>query len=290
MDRQGAREMNPTREAQLADLLARLIADGEITEEQAIALYMAVAGDDSLLDEMLPLPPYLGINRDAEADDDPPLLLLLLAGAAAGVAIGSLIDPLTQHMRVEFADILADMHATEAERLAARLVSGQMTTAEFQTALRTLNRTHTAGQTMLGAGSRAGQMRATLEELAESESAFLQRFADHIAGNRIAGTPLSEAQIANRASQYGARGRAMFFRAWEEQGSGSGAGWICKYTARHDGGTCMPCLNAEGYYLPGTGPYPGDICLGRESCRCRRVTEYNPTVYAQLTGGTPPTP
>ena len=95
--------------------------------------------------------------------------------------------------------------------------------------------------------------------------------------------------LAERAAQYGGIGRAIYFMSYEalglpRQGDGSAPGVVIRYVAIDDAGTCSPCHNAQGYYLPGQGPYPGQICLGRHHCRCRRETLYDPAMYFSLLG------
>lgn len=280
----------------LADLLARLVQDGEISEEQAITIYQSVADDGSLLDNILPLPPYEGIaNRPP--DEDWPGALWLLVASAIGLAAGragvpQAVDfaPLT--MRIEAADQMQDWHADRATRLARDLAGGRISVAEFQRELRALNDQHNAAQIMLGAGSRYRRMADDLAEQMTLQAAYLQRFADQMAGRLAAAraglpsfTPPSLGQITERAAQYGGIGRALFFQAFEQHRQvDTGAGWVIQYIARDDANTCSPCHNAQGYYLPGQGPYPGQICLGRHHCRCRRVTVYDPARYASLTG------
>lgn len=288
--------MNPQQRRALADLLARLVTDGEITEEQAIQIYLSVADDGSLLDNALPLPPYEGIANPPVDEDWPGVLWLLLAtaiGLAPGRAgVPQAIDFAPLSVRMDAADRLQDWHTDAAMRLARDLSAGRLTVATFQRELRTLNNQHNAAQVMLGAGSRYPRMAAALSEQLTLQAAFLQRFADQIGGRLAAAraglagfAPLSMGQIAERAALYGGIGRTLFFQSFEAQRQiDTGAGWVIYYQAREDANTCSRCLAAQGYYLPGQGPYPGQVCLGRHHCRCRRITVYDPARYAELTG------
>ena len=56
------------------------------------------------------------------------------------------------------------------------------------------------------------------------------------------------------------------------------------YVARGDQNTCGPCNHATGYYLVGTGPMPGQVCLGRDACRCTRELVYDLERYRALGG------
>ena len=288
--------MNQAQRQALADLLARLVADGEITEEQAIQIYLSVADDGSLLDNALPLPPYAGIASQPPDEDWPGVLWLLLAtaiGMAPGRAgVPQAVDFAPLSVRMDAADQLQDWHTDAAMKLARDLSAGRLTVADFQRELRLLNDQHNTVQTMLGAGSRYQRMAAALSEQLTLQAAYLQRFADQIGGRLaaaragIAGfAPLTMGQIADRAALYGGIGRALFFQSFEAQRQiDTGAGWVIYYQSRDDDRVCSNCLSAQGYYLPGQGPYPGQICLGRHHCRCRRITIYDPARYAQLTG------
>lgn len=296
--------MNPAQRRALADTLARLVADGELTEEQAITIYQLTVDDGTLLDNLLPLPPYEGITRPPAEDDWPDAIWLILAvaiGMAPGRgAVPQHIDFAPQTVRLAAADQLQEWHADSAMRLARRLSARQLSVAEFQRQLRALNDQHNAAQVALGAGSRYRRMAATLTEQLTLQAAYLQRFADRAAGGLLAAraglpglSPLSLGQLTERAAMYGGIGRALFFQAFEQyrqvDGEGNPTGWIVQYIARDDDRTCSPCYAAQGYYLPGQGPYPGQVCLGRHHCRCRRVVMFDPAIYASLTGTPIPT-
>ena len=98
--------------------------------------------------------------------------------------------------------------------------------------------------------------------------------------------PLSEAYIANRADQYAGEGWAAWFEASERELTGQD-GFVVDYIARDDGATCSPCRFAmqDGPYLPGTGPYPGQVCLGAGNCRCERRPRFAPEEWARLMFG-----
>ena len=291
--------MNPAQRRALADTLARLVSDGELTEEQAITIYQLTVDDGRLLDNVLPLPPYEGISQPAAADDWPDAIWLILAvaiGMAPGrSAVAQVIDFAPQSVRQDAADMLQEWHADSATKLARDLSMGRISVAEFQRRMRALNDQHNATHAALGAGTRHRAMSAYLAEQATLQAAYLQRFADRVAGGLLAAragiaglSPLSLGQLTERAALYGGIGRAIFFRAFEQHrqvdGEGNRAGWVIYYQSRDDSNTCSNCLEAQGYYLPGQGPYPGQVCLGRHHCRCRRVVMYDPAIYASLTG------
>lgn len=283
--------MTDAERRELAELLARLIIDGEITEEQAAAIYLAAIDGD--LSEFLPLPPYLGIGEAEQPDEEEiAILLAAIAGAAA------LAPHAAERRRIAGADRLQDWHTAQAGQLADDLAAGRLSVAEFQRRMIDLNNRHNAAQIDLGSAGRRYRMARQAGEIARVQAAYLQRFADQIAGRYMeqaavesghatAGRPPYSADyLAERAAQYGGIGRALFFEANEAAAAaGQGApGFVIRYIARDDANTCSPCHRAQGYYLPGRGPYPGDICLGRHHCRCRRVSVYDPAIYARLIG------
>lgn len=101
---------------------------------------------------------------------------------------------------------------------------------------------------------------------------------------QVRATPLndrSEAAIGARLSLYSGSGRAEWFRGHEED---TGEGDVVDYVSLDDNSTCYPCLLAEenGPYLPGVGPFPGEVCLGRGRCRCKRVVRHDPRAAKAL--------
>lgn len=284
------------RRRQLAELLGRLVAAGEMTQEQATAVYLATMDDGTLLDEALPLPPYLGMQRQPPADDD----TIRLIAAIAGIAILSNAT-LGERQRIDAADLLQEYHAAAAVEIANALALQQLSVAEFQRRMIALNEEHNAAQIALGAAENRRQFAPTLDSQATIQAGYLQRFADvtsagilsDAAGMEGARRPFSANYLAQRAAQYGGIGRALFFQAYEALGlprlaNGNAPGIVIRYIAMDDAGTCSPCHRAQGYYLPGAGPFPGQICLGRQNCRCRRITVYDPARYAALIGAIPP--
>lgn len=80
--------------------------------------------------------------------------------------------------------------------------------------------------------------------------------------------------VTSRARLYSGAGRALWYRVAEAR---DGEGWVVDYHAVDDKGTCFPChaAEAEGPYLMGEGPMPGDVCLGRGRCRCQRIPRFD---------------
>jgi hypothetical protein len=277
----------------LIELLAQLTADGEITEEQAAGIllnWQTLTG----IETILPLPMAEGI-REEEIDDDLILAILIAVlgararGARTPAAIYARLAP---QYRRPVIDMIQDYHATQAEDLAERLAANRLSVEQWQRAVRTLNQSVTRTMAELGAGRALRGMRDRLTTIQRTQAAYLQRFAEQIAARRlIAANPqlfpngaagLTVNQIAARVRLYTGAGRALFFEGAEQERQGE-AGWVIRYEARDDSETCSPCSAAEGYYLPGAGPYPGDVCLGAGNCRCVRFAVYAPDIYARLT-------
>ena len=260
--------------------LARAVSDHKLTEQQAADILRAYDAGETAA--RLPIPPAeagQGLDEDEIALA---LLLLLALWREEGATI-----PATFAARLSWARRLADGFQADARALAARLGRGELTLAEWQRSAETLIRRNIIQQARMGGGLQASRASAQgLRGIYQEQAAYLSRFADEIAAREMAGLPMSEAQIGQRTGLYAGRGYGQFFREYETSGDGAaGWGWVYRYEARDDNRTCYPCAEAEGYYLPGDGPYPGEVCLGGGHCRCSRWPEYNPAVYVGLTGG-----
>ncbi len=118
-----------------------------------------------------------------------------------------------------------------------------------------------------------------LEKKIMKQEQYLQKFCDKISVNRMKKTPLSVNAIRSQAELYAGQGRAEFFRfAGKTDATGN---TVEKYVAV--AGACRNCQPHNGkYFLPGSGPMPGEICLGKGRCRCRRVQEDNARIAKRL--------
>jgi hypothetical protein len=213
----------------------------------------------------------------------------------AEVAIGNVVTwedmPAARlNIRANIADTLQDAFETDTRRYAQRLADGKATLSEWQSLMSYRIRRHIAEQTMAGKGtdllSNADIQR--LDSIMRRETAYLSRFADQLAVGQARGEALSSGHIANRAEMYGGTARGEFFRANEYYAVGGNAnGWVCEYITRGDSNVCSPCEGAgeRRWYLPGQGPLPGQVCLGRARCRCRRDLVFDPIQYARLMAG-----
>ncbi len=254
--------------AQYLRLLAAAVTAKWIMEAEAMTL--RERGDV----DSLPLPPQEAIPT-----------LTLEQAAAALVAVAALLNlrthPLAvlrsaQPTREQLRERLQDAFQQRARGMALLPVP------DWHAAMRDEVRTHLLGQYALGLGRPLTARDITrIERDVMTQFAYLSRFADERAVKALAGRPLSEAQVAARSELYSGSGRAAWFQGSE---ASYGAGWVHDYAAVDDRGTCDPCLAAErgSPYLTGRGSYPGQVCLGRGYCRCRRVPRYDPVAYKQL--------
>lgn len=270
---------------EFVDLLARLVADGALSEEGAADLIRRF--DAGELDDWdMPLPLQEAIRRPDDA----------LAALALAVLLGVL--PRRQLRRFspivgrELANNVQDVFVAQARLLARKLSSGQIRLADWQQDMARAVEINVRQQMLLATGRERLTARQT-ERLAgtvQEQTGYLSRFADEIALRAGTDKPLSEAYIANRAQQYGGVGRGEFFESTEEamQDAGElGTGYVVDYISQDDPATCWRCLNHDrgSPYLPGTRhPWPARDCLGKDFCRCYLEYRYDPETYRRLGG------
>lgn len=187
-------------------------------------------------------------------------------------------------VRAQYRERLQTQFEKQTAGLAKSVASGKISVATWQQRMADAISNHSLRQAALGRGATMSKTEAIRfsNDRIRPQLAFLQRFADEIALGNATGQPLTAAQIANRAALYAGDGRAAWFQEHEKRDARPG--YVAKYRARDDKGTCGPCLAAEGDYLAGTGPQPGDVCRGHGRCRCVRELVLDPAAYQRLTG------
>jgi hypothetical protein len=118
-----------------------------------------------------------------------------------------------------------------------------------------------------------------MAERLQVQQGFMTRFQNEVLATPVANR--SEAAIGARMQLYSGAGRAEWFRGEEED---QPRGTVVDYEALDDNSTCFPCLMAEqnGPYAPEQGPFPGEVCLGRGSCRCKRLARFSPVEARSL--------
>lgn len=270
---------------ELLDLLARLVADGLLTEDAAREL-LAQFDAGELMAWDMPLAPQAGGVRgfDSAAVAAALAALLLLSGNRRPVT------PTALGPNLGIVTTLQTSFGSRSATLAAQLATGQATVATWQQGMIQAIQSNLTQQMLAASGrtSLTARQMQQLDALLREQTAYLSRFADQIVLRAAQGQPFSADYLAHRSAQYGGAGRGLFFeeseRAALENGD-IGPGWLIYYISRDDRGTCMPCLSAErsGPYLPGTPhPQPGVVCLGRAACRCRIEWRYEPNLYRRM--------
>lgn len=271
-------------------LLAEAVQRGAIGEEEArrlLAMFDAgqldpsalpMAFDDAMAQMRAPVDADQGDGDEALAAL---LLLLLLLGIARERrAVGRLLGSAERRAA-------RDLLRLEWERAVTRLateLAANGNVAAWQSGMTQEIRRYYLRQMTAGLGraltpAELGQLRAVLDV----QAGYLVRFAGDASARAALGNPLSEAYTAQRSRMYGGQAWSLWHQgneAGEEQ-----PGWVVQYLAQDDGSTCAPCSAAQGYYLPGTGPWPGEICDGGSNCRCERFLVYAPDIWRSLTGG-----
>lgn len=252
--------------AEFIELLARAVAEGWISEEEAAAL-LRQFDEDPVLVGRLPL-----VATDAIDGYDMDRAQIYLAKAML------LVFDVPKVQQVE---VLQDWFMAEARALAPLAATD---VAGWQTQMRELVRAHMIQQTQMGLGRAISPSEgAALFETINGQLAFLSRFAEELTIKLLLEQPMSQQQVAARSDLYAGAGRAAWYQA---QDTDLPDGWIVDYESVDDKGTCSRCLAAQqaGPYLPGEGAQPGDVCLGRGQCRCKRVPRYDPETAARLRG------
>lgn len=140
---------------------------------------------------------------------------------------------------------------------------------------------------VLGSGSADVELFYRVRELIAEQALYLSYFGDDLVSQLLDGVNISEKQVAHRSRMYAGPAIAEFYRLLESRLQD---GMVIDYIAEDDEGTCIPCAQAElnSPYLPGTGPFPGEVCLGRGNCRCERVERL--ANMTDLRGGFPVQP
>lgn len=270
--------------ADFAALLDRAIADGLITvaeAEELILLYDAGAIDPADV-----IPPG---EAGGQFDEEEIALAVGLLLAYLSIPGARSARVATFARRLATVDALADAWQAEAGAVSRRYAAGEITLRQWQAEAATQIRRQILAQWLAGSGAEGvipSGINVRLLGVTRLEEAHLGRFADEIALRIVQGRPMSEAQIAARLRLYGGPARGQFFRGLEDDAAAQRSGWgyVYLYESVDDPNTCDECLAAEGYYLAGNGPYPGEICRGRGHCRCRRVPVYAPDIYLNLGG------
>lgn len=274
--------------AELVIILAELILREVINEDDARAL-LAQFDRGEWVD--LPLPLAEAVTPVTTRDGMTAWVVLLTSlGATIGAQVAQQVPTSTRRILTEaqgrnLRDRLRAEFDTEMRRLAGR-VAGGAATGTWQADMTNTVRRYMLAQASAGLGRPLTQ--AEINAIApriNEQSQYVYRYAADIAARRQTGNPYQVAYLNNRSTQYGGVGWGMYFEG-QEAVYGGQDGWVVDYISRDDDRTCGPCLDAEnnGPYLPGQGPMPGQVCLGRGYCRCERRLRYDPAAWGRLAG------
>lgn len=275
--------------AELVNILAELVLRQVINEDDARAL-LAQFDRGEWID--LPLPMAEAVTPVTERDGTLAWVVLLTSlGATIGASLTEQAAPtslqriITEAQGRNLRNRLRAEFDAEMQRLAGR-VAGGASVGTWQADMSNTVRRYMLAQASAGVGRplTAREIQA-LEGRIQEQTRYVYRYAADIAARRQTGTPYQIGYLQNRSTQYGGAGWGLYFEA-QETSYGGDDGWVVDYVARDDDRTCGPCLDAEnsGPYLPGQGPMPGEVCLGRGYCRCERRLRYDPAAWGRLAG------
>lgn len=272
-------------EDEFVRMLAIAVAQGQISEDDAAEMLRRFRADE-LRPRDLPLPAEEAVRG---SDDDAMWLALLALLVAAGFKRPPSRDQmavLDMAARIRARNVARSMFEQQVTTVAGNLASTGNVQAWHQSMQRGI-RDYLAQQMAAGLGRPLGAAElAYLDDIVRTQESFLYRYAAEVAARQGVGNPFSVAYVANRSMQYAGEGWAAWFEASERDLTGTD-GFVVDYIARDDGATCTPCRMAmqDGPYLPGTGPYPGQVCLGAGNCRCERRPRFAPDEWARLMFG-----
>lgn len=269
------------------DLLDRLVADGILTFAEAEILAASFDEFDEIDDVIKPE------DMPGWTDTLDPIVMAILAATLFSIlrrnvsrnSTAQTMTVLSYQQRTTLFGTIQDSYQQESASLARDLANGVLSPEQWQEAMNTsiLSHFRSAAYAAYGTVNLTPAQEASFQQAVRVQQAYLTRFADQYVLAQVRGTPWSEAYIANRAAMYSGAMRAFAFRG-AESSAGFEDGWVHYYIAVDDENTCDPCIQAmqQGPYLPGAGPYPGEVCEGRHRCRCNRYPVYDPDAYAIL--------
>lgn len=263
----------------------RLVEDGEITEVEAeqFALDFELYADTELaspLENVLPDPlttAFLSLSLIAA------VLYAILRRRVQ--SIPRAIPALSAAQRVAMIGAMQDSFQSAVVGLARDVSTGAITIAEWQRRFLSEISSSYRAAAIIGFGSvdLPPDVDQMLRLQVLRQTAFLGRFADHYSLSILNQNPWSADYLATRSMMYAGALRAVGYRALEMQYE-ERVGWVVQYIAVDDDRTCSECIDAmaNGPYMIGEGPFPGEVCLGRSRCRCRRELVYDEAAYERL--------
>lgn len=200
---------------------------------------------------------------------------------------GNTRRPLNASERKRAQKLLRGRYEANVAQLASSVAVGgpivKLTVAAWYLGMQTAISDYARTMAVAGAGTLPkASVQASIDERISEQWPFLQGFATQILARQQGDRSMSEAWISQRGRMYGATGWSAFFRG---QGSVATRGYVDVWVSRDDPFVCSICSpRHQKYFLPDVGPYPGDPFECKGTCRCERIPEYLPDIYADLSG------
>lgn len=265
--------------------LAGLVQRETLTIQQAAQiLAMVDAGQLGAADLPLPAaqaitaPPY---DEDEERRRFYALIFALGHQGQMAARQDSGIQRLPLRARLEMRDYLRAQFTVGAMR---GVDEGRINVRAWQAGLMEQITGYIRRQAMAGTGAPVTMDRRPAEQEERRQLSYLYWFAWAVAARQAIGQAIPRAGIAHRSAMYQGGGWFAWHRYSEMPTEGEDY-LVYQYVAQDDPNTCGPCARySRRYFLPGEGPYPGQICAGGGACRCERVPIYDAAIWSSLTG------
>lgn len=271
--------------AEILQALAVLVQRGTLTTEQAARILQDVdAGRLTAAD--LPMPAALAIappayNESEERNRFYALIIILGLQSQIAARQDNGLQRLPLDARLQMRDYLRAQFTVGAMRGAT---DGRINVRAWQAGMMEQIAGYIRRQAMAGAGAPVTLDRRPADQEERRQLAYLYWFAWAVAARQAIGQAIPRAGVAHRSAMYQGGGWFAWHRYNEMPAQGEDY-LVFRYVALDDPNTCGPCSSHSGrYYLPGEGPYPGQICAGGGACRCERVPVYDAAIWAQITG------
>lgn len=261
--------------AELVAILADLVKHKQLSLRDAQNILSAF--DAGVVPDLAELPTLQERNHDD--------LWLVAFFAVMLLAGGSPARPLNKSQRLRVRKQARLQWEDSVFRLSLQVTRGALTIPTWMTSLFGALGSYARQMAIGGHGSNPPiYVKSLIDRQIAKQAPFLKRFGVQMAGKRLLGEPMTAANVSARTQQYGGTGWSSWFVGNETRPQLE-EGYVVYYHARDDRRTCGPCHSADGEspYLPGAGPYPGEVCLGRGLCRCTREEVYDPAAWRRLT-------
>ena len=270
------------------DLLDRLVEDSTLTLSEAEILAEQYDDFDNV-EQVLPPESVEVWNENLDSAVTVMLMAFLFSLLRKNTGrenLSGTLSGLRYAQRTALFGTIQESYQQEATRLARDLANGVLSPLEWQSSMNQALLSHFRSVAYSGYRTTAlsSAQEVAFQQAVRVQQAYLTRFADQYVLSQIRGTPWTEQYLVNRSAMYAGAMRAFGFRT-SESSEELGTGWVIQYFAVDDNRTCSECISAmqRGPYLPGAGPMPGEVCLGKHYCRCNRYPVFDQDAYSRLT-------